>query len=366
MSNPLVSVITPVGPGHRPYVGQAVASALRQTVANVEVIVVNDSGAPLAFDHPRVTVVDAPRRPGLRPSIARNTGLQVARGTFSLHLDADDYLLRDGLATLLRGYARSDRSYAYGLHYGARADGSPIPGGDGHPAINSYGAAYDEWDYTRWNLHTISALVPTELWRAVGGFDEGAPGWDDWSGYARLRRAGHCGYEVRLPVFVYRVGLGIQHRRDNSGGAALMEAARKRIIGEGWQPMGCGCGKPAQQARAEAQATILGGGAALWEGSMDTIVLEYIGPGQGSQTFRVNGRAYRAGNNATNRYLSTAHTLHPDDVQALLDLGVFRRATPPAPFEPAPEPLPEVAFTPAAALEEAVAEEEKPRRKRSA
>jgi hypothetical protein len=343
MNAPLVSIITPCGPAHRPYVGSAVASALGGSVRDVEVIVVNDSGSPLAFRHPRVRVIDAPRRLGLRPAIARNAGLRAARGVFALHLDADDYLLPAGLAVLLRAFAAGSRSYVFGLHYGARADGTPATTPDGTPIINTYGARYDDWDYTRYNLHAISALVPTALWRDVGGFDEGAPGWDDWTGFARLRRAGHCGEEVRLPVFVYRVGLGQQHHVDNAGGEALMNAARARIIGEGWNPMGCGCGKPVADARQAAQAAILGGGVPNLEMRQGMRVLQYIGPGQGSQTFRVNGRSYRAGNNATNRYLSTAHTLHPDDVPALLALGVFAEVAPPPAFAEAPDPVEPVA-----------------------
>lgn len=337
MPSPLVSVIIPCGPAHRPYVGQAVASVLRGTVRDVEAIVVNDSGAPLSLRG--ATVIDAPRREGLRPAIARNAGLERARGTFTVHLDADDYLLPQGLAVLLRAYAAGSRSYVYGLHYGARDDGTPITDPQGTPIINTYGVRYDDWDYTRANLHAISALVPTALWREVGGADEGSPGWDDWTLYARLRRAGHCGEEVKAPVFVYRVGLGQQHHRDNAGGMALMEATRARIIGEGWKPMGCGCGGAAKAARGVASAAILGGGVPALEMRQGMRVLEYTGTGQGSQTFRVNGRSYRAGNNATTRYLSTGHTLNPDDIPALLGLGVFREVAPPPAYAEAPTPV---------------------------
>ena len=344
MAQPLVTVCIPVGPRHADHVGVAVASALNSTIHNLEVVVANDTGRAMAWADPRVTVVEAPEGgPGLRPAIARNTALLVARGVFSLQLDADDYLLPDGLAILVRAFAAGSRSYVYGHHYGTMPNGEPVRGADGKAVINNYGAPYDSWDYTASNLHAVSALVPTALWHEVGGFDTAMPGWDDWGGFARLRRAGHCGEEVRMPVFVYRVHLSQQHHADNAGGLELMARARARIIGERWAPMGCGCGGGATAARQAAQAAVLGGGVPQWTGDDTMRVLRYTGAGQGSQTFRVNGRSYRAGNNATNRYLSTSHTLHEEDVADLLALGVFEEVAPPPAFAVAPEPVAPVA-----------------------
>lgn len=341
---PLVSILIPCGPRHRSVVGHAVASALGGTVQQVQVIVVNDTGAPLGFhsSDPRLFVVEARPARGLRPAIARNVGLAHARAPLLVNLDADDYLLPDGLGVLLRAHAGHDRAYTYGQHYGTRPDGSPVADSRSRPIANGYGVGYDDWDYTAANLHAISALVPTEAARDVGGFDEGAPGWDDWSFFARMRQAGYCGYEVKAPVFVYRVHLSAQHHTDNAGGLALMAQARARIIGEGWNPMGCGCGGGAAVAKAASQEALLGGAipAAAW-GDETMRVLEFIGRGEGAQTFRVNGRSYRAGRNAAVRYLSTGHTLDERDIAGLLELGFFREvppapayAEPPAPIEP--------------------------------
>lgn len=330
MTQLLVSVIIPVGPAHLAVAGQAVASALRNAVRDIEVIVVNDTRARINATDPRVRVIHAPPGPGLRPAVARNAGLAAARGTFVLHLDADDYLLPDGLAALLRWYAQSDRAYVYGLHYSLRRDGSAI--------LNSYGVHYDAWDYTRANLHAVSALVPRALWLEVGGFDAGAAAWDDWTGYARLRRAGHCGDAMPLPAFVYRHQLGTQHTRDDALGETGMQAVRERIIGAGWNPMPCGCGGAATAARQHVHDAIAAGAVPDWNGDRSMRVLEYIGPGRGTQTYRVNGRSYRAGNNAAARYLSTSHTLVEEDIEALIALGVFREIPPPPAFATPPDP----------------------------
>lgn len=107
---PMVSVIVPTL--NRPVeLRQALASIAGQVgidVSDLEVIVVNDGGAPInpviaeARDRgPVVVSVTHPRRLGL-PS-ARNTGLERARGRYVAFLDDDDVFLPRHLATALAG-----------------------------------------------------------------------------------------------------------------------------------------------------------------------------------------------------------------------------------------------------------------------
>jgi len=341
MNTPLVSIVIPCGPGHERYVGEALASCQWQTFTSWEAIVVNDRPRRLGrYADPRVRVIETGG--GRRAAGARNDGITAARGLFTLQLDADDYLLPSALSVLLTASAQHDRAYTYGHHYGTRPDGQPVADALGRPIVNGYGVRYDEWDYSQANLHAVSALVPTWCWRQVGGFDEAVPAWDDWSGFLRLRMAGFCGAEVKQPVFVYRIHLSQQHHADNAGGAALQEAVRVRYRGADGRItcMSCGCGGGAATAKQVAQAAFLGGHIPpLPKGDGSVRVLEYIGPGAGSQTFRVNGRSYRVGNNATTRYLSTSHTLNPDDIPDLLALSVFREVPPPPAYAAPPPPI---------------------------
>jgi len=79
-----------------PYVESAIRSALQQRDVDVEVIVVDDASsdhtarivAALAAEEPRVILLRRQRRGGA--SVARNTAIDMARGSWMAILDADD------------------------------------------------------------------------------------------------------------------------------------------------------------------------------------------------------------------------------------------------------------------------------------
>lgn len=347
MSDPFVSIVVPVGPAHTRLAPTAVASCRWQTVPDWECILVNDTGQPMrGSGDERVRIINAPQDHGKRrPAVARNAGIAAARGTFTIFLDADDYLLPSAIQTFIRGHARHDKAYSYGHHYGLGRDGktwamfrppdynrAPRAG----PKSHSTAGPNPVPTMQGCNLHPITALVPTWCLREVGGFDEDAPGFEDWTVWLRLAMTGFCGERIYGPVFVYRIHEGHMHRPDAAGGQALMDAvtAPYRINGTGEIPMaGCGCGGGAAKAKEMARQLAETFGS---EATADTgqAVLEYIGPGSGTQTFRhpESRREYRAGNNPARRYIQVT----PEDIPYLLDLGLFRRQQPPAPFVPPP------------------------------
>lgn len=101
-----ISVIVPVY-NVAEYLQDCVASILAQSVADIEVILVNDASADVSGDlceqiasaDPRVTVLHQPQNKGV--SAARNRGIQVATGEYLFFADADDTMNADMFAFLL-------------------------------------------------------------------------------------------------------------------------------------------------------------------------------------------------------------------------------------------------------------------------
>jgi glycosyltransferase involved in cell wall biosynthesis len=329
---PLASIVIPVGPAHVDHVATALASCSWQTMPDWEAIVVNDSSQSLPIaQSDKVRLIDVSYvADGLRrSSVARNVGIAAAQGVFTVFLDADDYLLPQGLETLLRGHCTHSQAYTYSGHYGLRRNGE-------WAAYRS--PEYDQQTLAKFNIHPITALVPTSLLRDVGGFDEGTPGLEDWTLWLRLAQAGHCGERVHGASFVYRRDEGVNHIPDIAGGRALMDAILDRYRNtEGRIDfMGCGCGKNAQAARAAAKAAVGRMGALPMSENDGLVTLEFTGRGDGKQHFAIpakyGGGSVAAGRGPAVRFVRV--TL--EQAEYLIGLGFFQRAVPVAPFVPPP------------------------------
>ncbi len=106
--------------------GRAVRSVLSQCLpdAELEVIVVNDSGEPLSAadwqqDH-RVTVVTTGH---VERCFARNTGAALSQGGYLHFLDDDDMLLPGAYVALLRAAVSSNAAWTHGGYEEADDDG---------------------------------------------------------------------------------------------------------------------------------------------------------------------------------------------------------------------------------------------------
>lgn len=99
-ANPTFTIIVPTF--NRPsLLREAVDSVLAQSVADFELVVVDDgsSSRPSLPQDPRLVLVQRRSRGG--PAAARNTGLAVARGRFICFLDDDDLYTRERLEVIL-------------------------------------------------------------------------------------------------------------------------------------------------------------------------------------------------------------------------------------------------------------------------
>jgi glycosyltransferase involved in cell wall biosynthesis len=184
---------------------RAVASALAQTVTDVEVIVVDDASAEpvrLQARDPRVRLFRNERSLGV--SAARNVGLEHGRGRWITFLDDDDELLPDMVQASLEAAGRS---------------GLPAPvavvsrveevNGDGvvmrvcEPiAVARGGDLFGHRFQQTYTQQTNSLFAPVEVLRAIGGWDRAIKGLEDDDLLLRLLRV--CSIEA-LPQTTYRL-----------------------------------------------------------------------------------------------------------------------------------------------------------------
>lgn len=105
MTSPRVSIIT-TAYNVAPFIEQAVRSALAQTFADIEVIVVNDASTDATAEilntisDPRLRIITNPENLGAGQS--RRVGIAAAKGQFIQLLDGDDYLDPSFIEALLK------------------------------------------------------------------------------------------------------------------------------------------------------------------------------------------------------------------------------------------------------------------------
>ena len=171
---------------------RAVNSVLGQQCPEpVEVVVVNDSGAPLSpaawQQDPRVALVSTNRR---ERCAARNTGAAVARYPFLHFLDDDDYVLPGAYAACMeairRTQHRSDVSWWLCDWKIRRPDGNEDLLG-----------ARDQGDWTARFLGGAGIQASAYILRAdafwlCGGYDPRISVMDDWDLNIRISWVGEC------------------------------------------------------------------------------------------------------------------------------------------------------------------------------
>jgi glycosyltransferase involved in cell wall biosynthesis len=184
-------------------IAAAVASALAQSIGDLEVIVADDASArPAAAaltefgDDARLRIVRRPRNGGV--SAARNSALAAARAPLVAQLDADDLWHPDHLEHLVPCFADP----AVGLAY-ANVDIVGFAGSDRWIAERAPGDGLPSWISDR-SEHPVNDLrrlyrgnpIPapavvmrTSALRAIGGYPEWLGVGEEYYVYIRLSRA---------------------------------------------------------------------------------------------------------------------------------------------------------------------------------
>ena len=187
---PRVSIVVPVFDAGAT-LPATLASVAAQTFRDFETILVDDGSTDArtialidaAAAQPGVTVHRTPNR---GPALARNLGIEHARGAYILPLDADDTLAPSYLA---RTVPVLDADPALGVVYTwvgltGRHHGTWRTGAFALPEL-----------LTRCTIH-VTSLYRREVWAQVGGYDprfeESCEDWDFWLGAVARGWRGTC------------------------------------------------------------------------------------------------------------------------------------------------------------------------------
>jgi glycosyltransferase involved in cell wall biosynthesis len=200
VSAPLVSVVIPCH-NSAPYLRQAVASAVAQSLAELEIILVDDGSrdgtAALIRDliaaHPqrRMRAIFQDRA-GV--AAARNTGIAAARGRYLLPLDADDLIAPD---MARRCSAILDAEAATAIVYGDCEDFGEVS-----MLWRAGPFALERLKY--FNQLAYCAVYRKTAWEAVGGYRSNVDGFDDWDFWIAAAGLGLAGRHVAQAFLRHR------------------------------------------------------------------------------------------------------------------------------------------------------------------
>lgn len=182
------------------YVVAAVDSALAQTYADVEVVVVDDGST----DPRTIEVLDGLQRPRTRivrqanggPSAARNRAVREATGEYILPLDADDLFdptYAEKAVAKINSGPDIGIVYCDAMKFGAASGVWRLP-------------AYTVREMVIDNVIFCSGLYRKADWQAVGGYNEKLRrGMEDYEFWIKIIGLGRDVRKIDEPLFHYRI-----------------------------------------------------------------------------------------------------------------------------------------------------------------
>ncbi len=235
---PTTTVCIPVRNQER-YLGDALRSALSQSVHDYEVVVFDDASTDgtaevvRSYTDPRLRYYRQRRRVGIARN--RNSCLDVARGRFIAWLDADDVYRPEMLAIQVSVLGRHPRvGLVHGNHDVLGVDGRRLPDWEPPFATNTVESGSDAFgELVLSNYVTApTVVVRRECYDAVGGYaHELALSGEDWELWMRVALRYDVAYTA-AKVAAYRVHDGSTSAAVVSSGARLLldRTAIRRIF----------------------------------------------------------------------------------------------------------------------------------------
>jgi glycosyltransferase involved in cell wall biosynthesis len=232
-----ISVIIPTY-NYARFLGEAIDSALAQTLEPLEVMVVDDGSTDgtaevLASYGERIRVI---RQKNAGVAMARNAGIAAARGDYLAFLDSDDAWYPRKLELQM---ARFEADAALGLvHCGAetidaggRTLTTSVGGMEGRVA-----EAMLRMDREVISPQGSSIVVPKRVAEEIGGFDPRLPPSEDWDFCYRVASRYPVGYVAEVLVRYRLHGSGI-HLNIARMERAMLLAFEKAFADPALQPL---------------------------------------------------------------------------------------------------------------------------------
>lgn len=218
-AGPVCSIVVPCY-NYGAYLEEAVNSAFAQTIAPVEVIVVDDGSTDA---HSRDVAYSLIGRPDVRVvftsnqgvGAARNTGIRVARGKYICCLDADDVLAQSFVEQCV---------YVLEAHRNV---------GFAYPWLQAFGRSGKIWETRDFsidvamqqNLTPAGAVYAKSDWALAGGYDETFDeGFEDWEFWMRMGQLGRTGKVIETVLYHRR-------RHETSLNDTAMQKRERLIAG---------------------------------------------------------------------------------------------------------------------------------------
>ncbi len=194
MSQPLVSVIIPAY-NAATFLERALQSVLHQRYSHLEAIVIDDGSKDRTPDIVRAIAqydsrLHLRQQPNAGVAVARNTGIQAARGELIAPIDADDIWYPDALEKLVARFQECSPEVGVVYTWSQDIDESDRPIGGFHVA-RVEGNVYKTLICHNFLGNASCTLIRKACLEQVGGYDprfkaQHAQGCEDWDVYLRL------------------------------------------------------------------------------------------------------------------------------------------------------------------------------------
>lgn len=183
------------------YIEQTVNSALNQTYANKEIIVVDDGSneetkVVLRKIEPKITKLITQENKG--QSTARNRGIKEAKGEFILVLDSDDYFEPTFCEKAIKVFESDEEIKIVTCFVNRIVENNKIE------VFKPKGGKIK--DFLSYNCAMGSSMFIKTNWKNIDGYDEVMrKGFEDWEFYIRLLKNGGSTYVIPETLFNYRL-----------------------------------------------------------------------------------------------------------------------------------------------------------------